>query len=212
MTRLLFALTLISGTAHAGNNLLVDTDTRAKTSVIGHKGSALRMFKDKDYTGINSALTGLKLTVSPSTGEACRLQVDREVLDQGGSMSEFDKALYQNMAPQCVPLPGYPATTTETVHFSANGHFIRGVNVCLSGGDTIKQGVQGIKIWAAKVDKKSGNIQEMEDTAISKSNQCKNWQTKTFCPSGQVAYNIVGHYSGLNLQGVQLVCADVKKW
>jgi len=215
MTRLLFVLTLLSGTAHAGNSLLVDTDTRGKTSVIGVKGSALRMFKDKEYSGINNGLTGLKLTVSNHTSQTCAIEIDREALDQSHSVSEFDESLHFNAATSsCLayPPPGQSKPTTETVHFSANGTFIRGINVCLSGGDTIDRGVQGIKIWAAKVDKRSGAVTELDDTAITQSNKCKNWQTKTFCPKGQVAYNLVGHYSGLNLQGVQLVCADIKKW
>jgi hypothetical protein len=159
-------------------------------------------------------MTGLKLFANKSTPQACSLNLYRAHLPQtaGFTMTRVEGARPMAGAIQCMLPHTLKNNITKTVKFSAKGWFVRGFNVCLAGGDTADRGIQGLKIWAAKVNKKTGVVTPLNDTAISQTDRCKQWQTKAFCPAGMVAYNSVAHYQGMNLSGLQLHCAPVVKY
>lgn len=170
-------------------------DGYQRTQVTGKKDGSIvvkEVSTDDDYQGL------YEITMWEEQDKPCKLRGKfRDLNSYYGKRDVFD-----------ICYTSANSGTKKTLSFTNTETYIRGVNVCMNKkGDRIK----GLRIYGAKLNRDTGQVQNLNNPKEWKRPNCHEWRTARFCGPGKLATGIrIQQATGSrSIQGLALECRNV---
>lgn len=196
LTATLAAATLLV-TSPAGADLVKDEGRKRTSNVSGYSGKP--HWTD---AGTHYALNGLSMYELHD--KPCIWSMWSRDLDETGNGREGSTRYSACGKPK--------AGSGKKVVRLGGGYFIHGIQICTNKKkDTRKARLKGVKLFAAKLDKRGDVTRVDKVTAKFQRSHCRKWHKVVRCGKNKIAFGIQFHSGDRGLSGAALLCYEVKK-